>query len=236
VPIRLFANARRSRQFFGCLFDVAVEIYMRRISRPECREVLAANERSLICAPIVAAAKFLSACRITVIQHGNPIADYLPTIADSYLCRSRRWESYLLKNAIVRDVIAGPGFPRYERVRHDPRSRTVVLLMHNPGYLEPNVDCGALAREISRFCRDRQFDLVAIAHPASKETYGVTLAPAAGFVAARAAVGFRTTLMDQLPADLPQASLLDYWPEFFLTEGKEGMLSDYLERVRGVIE
>ncbi len=235
VAARLLAASASPERFFGKLYDACCDIFLRYVLQPDSREIVAANERSVVCAPVLAAARFRAGLQVKVVQHGNPVADYLPTLAHTYLCRSDRWDSYLRRVEIVPNVQRIRDFPPFGGITHCPGSRQVVLVMHNIGYLEPNIDYRLLVREIDGLCRERGYSLGVFPHPSCRETFGLPVLAACGSCDAGVAIGFRTTVMDQLPDSMPKVSLLDYWPSFFLEEGGEGMLEDYLIRVRGVL-
>jgi hypothetical protein len=220
------------RVFFGVLFDRHVDATMRVLHARPASVVHAANERSIAAAPALAAAKFLAGRRAVIIQHGNPIGDYLPTLADRYVCRSARWHAFLTERRIVGEVARGADFPPLAFMRHAPQSRRVVLLLHNVGYLEPAVDYRELTAGIAIACRAADYALSVLPHPMRRETYGLPVAVRTQTIDAALAIGYRSTVMDQLPADMPRISLLDYWPDFFLREGRPEQLADFTARVR----
>jgi hypothetical protein len=220
------------RRFFELLFDAYAAVAHRVLERaPACSTIVAANERSLGCAPFLAAAKFLHKRRATVVQHGNPVGDFLPTLADEYWCRSDRWFDYLQEHAIVPHVRRITDFPVLDGVEYSARSRRAVLVLHNVGYLEPDLDYRQLSSRIKAACARAGWTLHALRHPANDEAYGLPVVDRRMAFTAALAIGYRSTATDQLPREIPRVSLLDYWPDFFLRQGSQQQLDDYLLRI-----
>jgi hypothetical protein len=229
---RLATAVSAPRRFFALLFDAYASVTQAVLERnPECSGVLAANERSLGCAPFLVAAKFLHRRQATVVQHGNPIGDYLPTLADEYWCRSDRWFSYLQTHSLVRRLRRVSDFPVLNGIDYDPQRRCAVLVMHNVGYLEPNLDYGQLSSQIKSACARAGWSLHVLQHPANRETFGLPVVDRRSTFKAGLAIGYRSTATDQLTREMPRVSLLDYWPDFFLRQGRPEQLDDYLLRI-----
>jgi hypothetical protein len=232
LAARLARAVTNPASFFEGLFDayvLATEAVLDK--HPDCSGVITANERSLGCAPSLAATKFQHHRRATVVQHGNPIGDYLPTIADEYWCRSDRWHDFLRENSIVSRLKRITDFPGLSGVEFDPDCRRAVLVMHNVGYLEPDLDYGLLSDKIKRACERAGWTLYALRHPANKQSYGLPVVDRRETFRAGVGIGFRSTATDQLPREMARVSLLDYWPDFFLREGSEKQLEDYFQRI-----
>jgi hypothetical protein len=222
----------RPRRFFEVFFDVYAAVAERVLNRnPSCRSVVAANERSLGCAPFLAAARFRHRRQATVVQHGNPVCDFLPTLADEYWCRSDRWFQYLEAQSIVARVRRIADFPALSGVAYNPASRRAVLVLHNVGYLEPDLDYRRLSSKIKEACAKAGWTLHALRHPANDETYGLPVVDRRVAFEAALAIGFRSTATDQLPEQMPRVSLVDYWPDFFLRQGSLAQLNHYLLRI-----
>jgi hypothetical protein len=219
------------RRFFDRLFRLYAAVAVDVLGDSRYSGVMAANERSLGCAAFVAAAKFLCARAVTIVQHGNPICDFLPTLADVYLCRSNRWFEYLLAARLVPTVRRIKDFDQMPVFRHAGPSRRVVLVLHNIGYLEPDLDYRELARQIEETCRQTGHTLMVLKHPACDEDFGLAAVDRTEPVAAALVVGFRSTVLDQLPADMPRISLLDYWPSFFMQQGTTQQKEHFLSRI-----
>lgn len=229
---RLASAVSRPSRFFELLFDAYASVTQQVLERnPACCSVLAANERSLGCAPFVAAAKFLHKRQATVVQHGNPIGDFLPTLADEYWCRSDRWFGYLKDHSIVPRLRRITDFPVLKGVEYNPRCRRAVLVLHNVGYLEPNLDYRQLSLKINTACARAGWTLHVLRHPANSEAYGLPVVDRRFAFEAALAIGYRSTATDQLPLEMPRVSLLDYWPDFFLRQGSQEELDDYLLRI-----
>jgi len=223
----------KPRRFFAQLFDAYVSVTQAVLDcNLTCSGVLAANERSLGCAPFLVAAKFLHQRPITVVQHGNPIGDYLPTVADEYWCRSDRWFGYLQAHRLVSRLRRVSDFPVLNAIDYDPRHRRAVLVMHNVGYLEPNLDYGLLSSKIKAVCARAGWTLHVLRHPANRESWGLPVVDRRIAFKAGLAIGYRSTATDQLTPEMPRVSLLDYWPDFFLRQGKPEQLEDYVLRIR----
>lgn len=229
---RLAGVVGKPRRFFEALFDAYASVTQAVLDRnPACNGVLAANERSLGCAPFLVAAKFLHQRQATVIQHGNPIGDYLPTLADEYWCRSDRWFVYLQQHSLVRRLRRVSDFPVLNAIDYDPQRRCAVLVMHNVGYLEPNLDYGQLSSKVKAACARAGWTLHVLQHPANREAYGLPVVDRRTPFKAALAIGYRSTATDQLTREMPRVSLLDYWPDFFLRQGRPEQLDDYLLRI-----
>lgn len=229
---RLARAVSRPRHFFALLFDAYASVTTAVLERkPACNGVVAANERSLGCAPFLVAAKFIHQRQATVVQHGNPIGDYLPTVADEYWCRSDRWFGYLQAHALVSRLRRVSDFPVLNAIDYDPQRRHAVLVMHNVGYLEPNLDYAQLSSKIKAACRGAGWTLHVLQHPANRETYGLPVVDRRTAFKAALAIGYRSTATDQLTREMPRVSLLDYWPDFFLRQGRPEQLDDYLLRI-----
>ncbi|HET9447013.1 MAG TPA: hypothetical protein VFO35_12170 [Steroidobacteraceae bacterium] len=229
---RLAGAVCAPRHFFALLFDAYASVTQVVLEgSPACNSVLAANERSLGCAPFLVAAKFLHKRQATVVQHGNPIGDYLPTLADEYWCRSDRWFDYLQTHALVRRLRRVSDFPVLNGIDYDPDRRRAVLVMHNVGYLEPNLDYGQLSSKIKAACARAGWTLHVLQHPANRESYGLPVVDRRAAFKAAFAIGYRSTATDQLTREMPRVSLLDYWPDFFLRQGRPEQLDDYMQRI-----
>lgn len=232
IAARLAGAVPTPTRFFTLLFDAYVEATLTVLdSNPGCRGVIVANERSLGCAPSLAAARFLRQLHATVVQHGNPVADYLPTIADEYWCRSDRWFKYLKDQAVVPEVRRIRDFPVLDGIQFAPDSRRAILVMHNVGYLEPDLDYQELSERIKSVCNRAGWTLHAMRHPANKESYGLPVVDRHTEFKASVGIGFRSTATDQLPDGMRRISLLDYWPDFFLRDGCQRQLDDFLLRI-----
>jgi hypothetical protein len=219
------------RRFFGALFDAYVRVIVSAIRTTGVTTVFSANERSIGCAPAVAAAKFRAGCRVIIVQHGNPVADYLPTLADEYWCRSDRWHDHLLRSGIVATLRRIDDFRPLSGIHHDATSHAVLLVLHSMVHLEPEIDYEKLVADIRERCQRAGRLLQVMPHPANNRTFGLPVVDRRAPVSASIAIGFRSTATDQLPADMPRISLLDYWPDFFLNQGQEGHLKDFLRRI-----
>jgi hypothetical protein len=229
---RLAGALNAPRRFFALLFDAYASVTEAVLERnPQCTGVLAANERSLGCAPFLVAAKFLHRRQATVVQHGNPIGDYLPTLADEYWCRSDRWFGYLQAHSLVSRLRRVSDFPVLNGIDYDPGRRCAVLVMHNVGYLEPNLDYAQLSSKIKAACARAGWSLHVLQHPANRESYGLPVVDRRSAFTAGLAIGYRSTATDQLTQAMPRVSLLDYWPDFFLRQGRPEQLDDYLSRI-----
>jgi len=228
----LAAVAGSPRRFFELFFDVYAAVAERVLNRnPACRSVVAANERSLGCAPFLATARFRHHRKATVVQHGNPVCDFLPTLADEYWCRSDRWFQFLQDQAVVPRIRRIADFPALNGVAYNPDCRRAVLVLHNVGYLEPDLDYRSLSAKIKEACAKAGWTLHALRHPANDEAYGLPVVDRRMAFEAALAIGFRSTATDQLPEQMPRVSLLDYWPDFFLRQGSLAQLDHYLLRI-----
>jgi len=233
---RLGLTAHAPRKFFAVLFDAYAEIAGRVITNSATTRVIAANERSIGCAPALAAAKFRHGCHVVVVQHGNPVADYLPTLADEYWCRSDRWHEYLQRNSFVDSVRRIQDFGALRGIEYDPDSGKVVLVLHSMVHLEPDVEYARLVKRIQDLCERAGRTVYVMPHPANNRTYGLPVVDRTAPFRAAVGVGFRSTATDQLPAGMPRVSLLDYWPDFFLRQGREDQLEDFIRRVEEAVK
>jgi hypothetical protein len=155
---------------------------------------------------------------------------------------SRPWPTATSADPIAGSASSahGPGLTRAERIadfpvaaefRHAADAPRVVLVMHNIGYLEPALDYGALTQRIRAMCRRFGRVLEVLPHPASGETFGLPAVTRCGAVDAALFIGYRSTLLDQLPRGVPRVSLLDYWPAFFMHEGQAHEVEDFFTRI-----
>jgi hypothetical protein len=228
----LVATVNRPAKFFRLLFDTFAAAALEALNRhPACRQVVAANERSLGCAPALAAAKFQGGCGAIVVQHGNPIADYLPTIADEYWCRSERWYQYLRAASLGATARRIQDFPTLHGFEYDREVRRAVLVLHNVGYLEPTLDYSPLVQRVIAAAKRSGWDLYALPHPANPESFGLPLVDRRSCFKGQVAIGFRSTATDQMPRAFKSVSLLDYWPDFSMQQGSPEQLESFLARV-----
>jgi hypothetical protein len=224
-------KAARPRDFLERLFSFYACLARSALRDSQAVSVTAANERSLGCAPFLAAAKFQCERRVTVVQHGNPSCDYLPTMADAYLCRSDRWFNHLRRAQLVASVDRIADFPPLTLLRFDPTARKVVLVLHNIGYLEPEVDYARLTQRIAALCSDAGCALSVLPHPANPQDFGLPVLDRAVVNPARLVIGYRSTVSDQLGDDMPRVSLLSDWPQFFLEQPAPGRLDAFVARI-----